>query len=93
MRRSSPLKQYNGDMLDVLEAKETPARHRSRKDTKNWCKGKIGREHLPEWIVKYWRHTFTRGRSITWGKRRELTCMVCGKVIKIVWSQFTDENN
>jgi hypothetical protein len=30
---------------------ETPARHRAKKNTKRWCKGKEGREHGWEFIV------------------------------------------
>lgn len=34
--------------------KDSPevGKHRSKKDTKRWCKGKVGREHQLEWVGK-----------------------------------------
>lgn len=39
---------------------ETP-RHRSKKDTKRWCRGKVGREHTPGVrLNQYGRHRLAR---------------------------------
>jgi hypothetical protein len=76
-------------MLDVLEAKETPPKHRAKKNTKHWCKGRPGRVHLPVWESKYWQYIPRKtGDPIIYGKHRELTCMVCGKILDMQWRQF-----
>lgn len=45
-----------------------------KKDTKRWCKGKVGREHVKEWRLNR--------RQILWPGRRgwySLTCTACGR--------------
>ncbi len=53
---------------------ETP-RHRSGKDTKKWCRGKVGIEHKLEVF------TINNGIGMWLEKSRELACVVCGKVL------------
>lgn len=45
----------------------------NKKNTKRWCKGKVGREHKPE--CRVYSHA-PRGLSINW---RVLVCAGCGK--------------
>lgn len=39
-------------------AAETPKQHRSKKDRRHWCRGKVGIEHKPEYRIsknnQYW---------------------------------------
>jgi hypothetical protein len=49
-----------------------PAKPRSTKDTKRWCRGKVGREHQYQ-ITK--RHT----GPYTWDNYDTWTCAQCGK--------------
>jgi hypothetical protein len=54
-------------------------KHRASKDTKRWCKGINGREHVPQW-------EFTWGSWITVGHGYpgllQLRCAACRKVIE-----------
>lgn len=67
---------------------EAPAPHRSRKDTKRWCKGKVGREHAYRWILSpirfgtqppsWWEELCeTCGRKARWCTRGFKEC-ICG---------------
>lgn len=55
---------------------DMPAKHKSKKDTKKWCRGKVGREHV-------W-HRFQR-RYYNWelddyiSPYIEIICQECGK--------------
>jgi hypothetical protein len=64
---------------------------RKRKNTKRWCKGKVGREHKP---VKQWSHlahyrlarggpvcTTSSWLSSGWSCYHELACSTCGKIL------------
>lgn len=74
--------------------------HKKKKNTKRWCKGKVGREHVPEitksnygygMICKYPSWTI-RGSGervkvyICWHQK---SCKVCGKVLE--WTLYKDE--
>ena len=56
---------------------------RSRKDTKRWCKGKTGREHVPRLIVKGYNSDFTCGPGWDgrWRCYHREACAVCGKIL------------
>ena len=53
---------------------ETP-KHRSKKNTNRWCKGKVGREHIPVWI-KNNKYEFVKDAE--W---LDYACQECKKVI------------
>ena len=57
-------------MVTMTTDYESPP-HRSKKNTKRWCKGKVGREHVPgEWGTR-------RGMHYWWEK----PCQNCGKIL------------
>jgi hypothetical protein len=45
------------------------------KDTKRWCRGKVGREHQPKCFV----------RESSGGEWRDLRCASCGKILDTWW--------
>lgn len=66
MRRSLEVRSY-GSRRRSTDVPAEPRRAPGRKDTRRWCGGKIGREH-----VKAWR----RGSLPGWS---DLACEACGK--------------
>lgn len=71
---------------DVRDAKNTRAepevaKHRSRKDTRKWCRGRVGVEHQPRWIFDERRHLHSKTAVLECGKcRKQLdTCWRGGK--------------
>jgi hypothetical protein len=81
MRRATP-KDWNGiPNREFLEERPEPKRHQSHKDTKHWCGGRPGREHILIWETM---HSFEwkapRGEI---GKIVSITqiqkCFICGK--------------
>lgn len=63
-------------VVEMARFKENPefAPHNSRKDTKRWCKGKVGREH-----VATWKNYLRLFRWETW---YQLKCSKCLKVLE-----------
>lgn len=67
---------------DARQVRDNPeVKHPGKKNTRKWCKGKIGREHLVatrEWMP---------GKS--WNHRQHLEdyCVHCGKVMRFWWEQ------
>ena len=65
----------------LVESPE-PKKQRSKKDTKRWCIGKPGREHVPYWENAYWDWGYTIPRE---GEIPEVhvsqskICLVCKK--------------
>lgn len=51
-------------------------RSKSKKDTKKWCKGVVGREHVLTWKPLYPGSFFYR----TWEQQ---LCRVCGKRLRL----------
>jgi hypothetical protein len=49
-----------------------------KKDTKRWCRGKVGREHEKKWVKnsRFDHYATTRVKSVGWWT---LTCSVCRK--------------
>jgi hypothetical protein len=82
MRRAS-LKQYGkgSKPLDVQEAKETPPRHRSNKDTRKWCRGHRGRAHIVYWRSEYYAWAWPPHEGM-WHANQTLICIACGKHLK-----------
>lgn len=75
-----------GSVSDRRRTDQTPERHgRAKKDTKRWCKGKVGREHVTEIRTEDW-----LGRDYhcgpSWGGRwacwERVVCTVCGKKLQ-----------
>jgi hypothetical protein len=102
MLRRKVLLDAGGDVSDERDRRDPDhPGHRERrpksasKDTRRWCKGKVGREHvlapaLPSWIGESTR-CHRRGEDDFWMARRTLdadwvcwhfmTCTVCGKIM------------
>lgn len=63
---------------------ETP-KHRSKKNTRRWCKGKVGREHIPVWIKN---NKYAMIKDAEW---LDYVCQDCKKVLdswfSISWMQ------
>lgn len=64
-----------------------PIKPKAKKDTKRWCRGKVGVEHEP--IVRkragYWHDKPCRGSvvSLDWlACNHEEACVNCGKILK-----------
>lgn len=88
MEKSAFLKEKNKPVPDE------PRKTHAKKDTKRWCKGKVGREHNLEWID--WPNecytNWMKVRNIERCKVR--ACTVCNKQFEIcfnsVWSGKQD---
>lgn len=63
---------------------DAPVPHQSGKNTKRWCRGKVGVEHMPKCVP--YKGTSAPEYAKTW---RELVCTRCGKQlacwIPILW--------
>lgn len=74
---------------EFVDVPDEPRPQRGRKNTKRWCKGKVGREHQPETVVN---HQYTtsnwtechesRWMPNHWSCRHAVQCTVCGKYVK-----------
>lgn len=63
-----------------------------KKDTRRWCKGVVGREHVPETVLDHHEHGWHGDRECRWfafsseGRlwicRHVVQCSVCGKHLK-----------
>lgn len=66
---------------DARQIKDNPqVKHPGKKDTKRWCKGKVGREHV------LLTRSIQLGGSREWGD--EDYCKVCSKVVTQRWKPF-----
>lgn len=70
---------------DARQTKDEPnIKHPGKKNTKRWCKGKVGREHT---LVT---RPIQMGGNLSWGD--EDYCKVCSKVVvqrwKFTWSSY-----
>lgn len=59
-------------------AEEVDPKHRSSKDTKRWCKGRIGVEHATVW-KDHWYNFEARSSKRGLASREELACVECGR--------------
>lgn len=61
---------------DERRSKDSPesGKHRSKKNTRRWCRGVVGREHTPECRD----HAYSRPPDSPW---KILACTTCGKVL------------
>lgn len=71
----------------LADTREVPA-HRSRKDTKRWCRGKVGVEHQP--MIEPRRdggcHAILWGgppHEDHWFCMHQEVCMECGKILDV----------
>ena len=72
MIRHATLKSWNAERTVVADPPDIPKRG-SRKDTRRWCRGKVGREHRYEWVES---HRWASGNS-GW---KDLKCVECGRL-------------
>lgn len=85
--------------FDLDEDEDTPVRRRSKKDTKKWCKGKVGVEHDYQLAPNH--HNFKcqphrtylpNGEKVDeWWCNHETRCTKCGKYDK--WYAYDVESN
>jgi hypothetical protein len=72
---------HNEEPLLDAPSKKSPG----KKDTKRWCKGKVGVEHVVELKTSGWRNPqtdeFVTCRWVPWGRRPHYSCY-CRKVCK-----------
>lgn len=66
------------DARNVREPEKASVGGLRKKNTKRWCKGKVGREHKPECIIP-------NGRTPS-DDTRVLACMACGKELERYWT-------
>lgn len=65
---------------------EEPKPRPVKKDTKHWCKGKVGREHKLEWIDWPNEH-YSKWHADRGIERCKVhACTVCGKHFEICWN-------
>jgi len=71
---------------------EAPKQVPGRKDTRRWCHGKEGREHVPQIVchglygrVCQWAERWISDGGIHWHCEHRETCAGCGKVIREGW--------
>jgi hypothetical protein len=64
---------------DRAIADDLPTEHPipAKKNTRRWCKGKVGREHQTEWRWRYYLGSPAVSRKGCY----RLICSVCGKVL------------
>lgn len=72
----------------------------SRKDTRRWCKGKPGREHVPEIVFRPWYgracHALDPGHWLNfsgsdWHCEHREACSRCGKILREAWKLAREE--
>ena len=66
--------------LCQFDKNECTPKHQSKKDTRHWCKGKVGTKHKVEW----------RPSKYGYGSEN-LTCIVCEKVCSWWWKPWRKE--
>lgn len=60
-----------------------------KKDTRQWCRGKVGVEHDPRWVPSRWASAWNKGGGILTleeASNWDWTCRECGKVLKWKWN-------
>lgn len=70
---------------DKSAVPEQPKHKPKRKDTKKWCRGRVGKEHKLEW------KTYEEVKHSSWCAKGDsnwfiLMCTVCNKQIEHCWS-------
>lgn len=77
-------------------ADEEPPRHARGgrgKDTRRWCRGRVGREHVLEIVIpenSYWRtckwtRNWRTDNAYAWACSHVERCSVCHKVLRDTW--------
>jgi hypothetical protein len=90
--RSTELREAVGD--DPHPSRRPPG----RKDKRHWCRGKPGREHVPELAINqsgiYWGrqcgwkpswNVTGQDYDVTWWCRHREVCANCGKILREAW--------
>lgn len=86
------MREWNEPRRDeaLASAPEVP-RHRSRKDRKRWCRGKVGVEHVPETVLRARRYVWSDGGPACfrpeWNPERwhcwhRIRCASCGRTLR-----------
>jgi hypothetical protein len=71
-----------------LELEENPRRPKAKKNTKRWCRGKEGREHVPMLMMRRWglpcdfRPSWRDQSKNVWRCNHNEICSTCGKQIR-----------
>lgn len=79
----------------AAELDETVGPPRTKKDTRKWCKGKVGREHTPEVILTpqivamyaHWGKEIPNCKDERWCNH-QMICSTCNKVLKPFGREF-----
>lgn len=67
------------DFRHAHDEPEIPAHNGKRKNTKKWCKGKEGREHIPVRKAKVWTNRQTGEERLLY---TTVVCEKCGKKLR-----------
>lgn len=73
MKRATTLRSWWSERTVVPPIPETPRPHAGKKDTRRWCKGKVGVEHQKEWKPDN-KYPFKEASP-----RMDYRCTSCGK--------------
>jgi len=83
MKRATLMRGWDGERTPVPELPEEP-RHATRKDTKRWCRGRVGVEHQYAW-QRSRKHDYGRVPPPEPGWYIE-ACSLCGRQRNWCWS-------
>jgi hypothetical protein len=80
-------------------ASDGPRRERGRKDTRRWCKGKPGVEHVPVIVFRPWygrecrppQEWAARLCPSGWDCEHREVCENCGKILREPWKLAKEE--
>jgi len=77
-RKGTP-RDWNGvPNIEFLIERAEPKRQKAKKDTKRWCGGHVGREHIPWWDNHYWEWSgYREPREVHISQTK--ICMTCKK--------------
>ena len=64
-----------------------PTGQSKKKNTKKWCKGKVGRARILEWKESKWSVSF-RSRHPNSGARMAIVCTWCEKILEYDWDTW-----
>lgn len=86
MKRAMTLRGWSGDRTTV-DAPPAIPKHQAKKNTKRWCRGKVGVEHRFEWIhdTRYDYQLKSDPRTWWWTEK----CIACGKHDRYCMAMFS----
>lgn len=80
------LRGWDGERNVVVDAPEVPRRPSAKKDTKRWCLGKVGRQHVLAWERNArFNHIPGRPDHEAWWSE---TCVNCRKEFRYCYRAF-----